>query len=160
MSNSPRGQCYKTFYGRNLRNFVTSYSVCPGKPFQLSLMFAGNARAYPSEALFRCSTLWQTPGLTHKLQTRLERFARDNHTSLLQKFINYDRKMFYNIGPRQRGYVRGCCCGTRFVKQKSSIHRMFIGSQFTFWLLNQWCYNQVLNRYILNFSIVSEAIFQ
>jgi hypothetical protein len=25
----PRGQSYKTFYGRNLRIFVISYSVCP-----------------------------------------------------------------------------------------------------------------------------------
>jgi len=30
----------------------------PGKPFQPSLMFAGKAGAYPSEASFRCSTLW------------------------------------------------------------------------------------------------------
>ncbi len=29
----------------------------PGKPFQPSLMFAVKARAYPSEASFRCSTL-------------------------------------------------------------------------------------------------------
>jgi hypothetical protein len=30
----------------------------PAKPFQPSLMFSGKARAYPSEAPFRCSTLW------------------------------------------------------------------------------------------------------
>ncbi len=34
---------------------------------------------------------------------------------------------------------------------------MLIGSQFTFWLLNQWRYNQmqklVLHRYVLNFSL-------
>jgi hypothetical protein len=30
---SPRGRCYKHFYGRNLRNFVISYSVCPRKVF-------------------------------------------------------------------------------------------------------------------------------
>ncbi len=39
---------YKTFYGNNL------------------LMFAGKAGAYPGEAPFRCSTLRQAPGLTHK----------------------------------------------------------------------------------------------
>jgi hypothetical protein len=33
------GPYFKTFYGRNLRILVISYSVCPGKPFQLSLMF-------------------------------------------------------------------------------------------------------------------------
>jgi len=26
-------QCYKTFYGRNLRMFVISYSVCPWQDF-------------------------------------------------------------------------------------------------------------------------------
>jgi len=29
----------------------------PGKPFKPSLIFAGKAGAYPSEAPFRCSTL-------------------------------------------------------------------------------------------------------
>jgi hypothetical protein len=39
-------------------------------------MLAGKARAYPSEAAFRCSTLGQTPGLTHKHYTRLESLAK------------------------------------------------------------------------------------
>jgi hypothetical protein len=30
----------------------------------------------------------------------LERLAEDKHTSLLRKFINYDRKTFNNIGPQ------------------------------------------------------------
>jgi hypothetical protein len=30
----------------------------------------------------------------------LIRLARDKHSSLLQKFINYGRKKVYNIGPR------------------------------------------------------------
>jgi len=29
----PRPQCYKTFYVRNLRNFVISYSVCTWQAF-------------------------------------------------------------------------------------------------------------------------------
>ncbi len=29
----------------------------------------------------------------------LKRPAKDNHSSLLQKFVNYGRKKFYNIGP-------------------------------------------------------------
>jgi hypothetical protein len=32
-STGPRAQCYKTFYGRNLRIFVISYSVCPWQTF-------------------------------------------------------------------------------------------------------------------------------
>jgi hypothetical protein len=32
-------------------------------------------------------------------QTRLERLVRDKHSSLLQIFVNYNCKMFYNIRP-------------------------------------------------------------
>jgi hypothetical protein len=32
--------------------------------------------------------------------TRIDKLARDKHSSLLQKFVNYGRKTFYNIGPR------------------------------------------------------------
>ncbi len=48
---------------------------------------------------FRCSTLGQASGLTNKHQTRLERLARDKHSSLSRKFVNYGRKKFYRIGP-------------------------------------------------------------
>ncbi len=95
-----RGQCYQTFYGRNLRNFVISWNVCPGKPFQPSVMFVGKARAYPSDVTFSCCTLGWAPGITHKYQTRLERLTRDKCFSLLRKFVHYGRKKFYNIGPR------------------------------------------------------------
>ncbi len=42
--------------------FVINRVFDPGKPFQPGLMFVSIAKAYPSEAPFRCST----PGLTHK----------------------------------------------------------------------------------------------
>jgi hypothetical protein len=35
----------KQFYSRNLRIFVISRMIVPGKPFQLRLMFAGKVRA-------------------------------------------------------------------------------------------------------------------
>ncbi len=38
-------------------------------------------------------------GLPHKHRARLERFIRDKHTSMLQTFVNYNWKRFYNIGP-------------------------------------------------------------
>jgi hypothetical protein len=44
----------------------------------------------------------QTPGLPYQ-QRRLQRLARDNQSSLLQKSINYVRKIFYRIGPRPSG---------------------------------------------------------
>ncbi len=37
-----------------------------------------------------------SPGLTSK---QLERLARDKHFSLLRKYINYSRKLFYCTGP-------------------------------------------------------------
>ncbi len=94
-----RGQCYKTFFVHNLRIFVISQSVCLGNPFQPSLMFACKAEAYPSEALFRCSTLGQAPGLTRKHQTRLQKLARDKHSNLLQKSVNYRQKSFITLAP-------------------------------------------------------------
>jgi hypothetical protein len=39
------GQSYKTFYDRNLRILIISF--VPGKPFQPSLMFVGEARRLP-----------------------------------------------------------------------------------------------------------------
>ncbi len=57
------GQCYKNFYGRNLRMFVLSQSVVHGKPLQPCVMFVKKARAYSREAPFRCSTLGQAHGL-------------------------------------------------------------------------------------------------
>jgi hypothetical protein len=37
--------------------------------------------------------------------TRLERLARDKHTNLSQKPINYRRKKFYRIGPRSQNFI-------------------------------------------------------
>ncbi len=56
---SSLGPCYKTFYTRNLQIFIKKQECLfvSGKPFQLSLMFAGKAGAYPIEAPFRCSTI-------------------------------------------------------------------------------------------------------
>jgi hypothetical protein len=42
-------QCYKTFYGRNLRIFIISYSAFPR---QRCIMFASKARASLLEYLF------------------------------------------------------------------------------------------------------------
>jgi len=55
-------------------------------------MFAGKAKAYPSEAPFRFSTLGYAPGLSHKHKTRLERLARDKRSSLSRKVVIYGSK--------------------------------------------------------------------
>jgi hypothetical protein len=38
-------------------------------------------------------------GRPHSHLTRLERLARDKHSSLLRKSVNYGRKKFYSTGP-------------------------------------------------------------
>ncbi len=43
----PWGLYYKTFYGRNLRIFVKARVFVPGKHFQPSIMFVGEARSLP-----------------------------------------------------------------------------------------------------------------
>ncbi len=32
----------------------------------------------------------------------MKKLAKDKHSSLLQKFVTYGRKKFYNIGPRDQ----------------------------------------------------------
>ncbi len=87
-----------SFYGRKLRIFVISQSVCPGKLFQLSLMIVGKVGPYHIEEPFSCSTIRQVPGLTLKQQTRLERPLRDKHSSLLQTFFNYGQPSLMFVG--------------------------------------------------------------
>ncbi len=68
----------------------------PGKP---CLMFVGKTRDFL---------------MPHKYETRLERLARNKHTSLSRKIINYGRKNFCNIGLWLENYgpeifiVRAC----------------------------------------------------
>ncbi len=100
LSSSILGPVLYNFYGCNLQIFVISQSVS-GKPFQLSLMFVGKAGEYPSEAPF----YRKGSGLTRKHQTWLERLARDKHSSLLRKSVNYDRKWFYSTSPQCHLYV-------------------------------------------------------
>jgi hypothetical protein len=52
-----RSQCYKTFYGSNLRILYKARVFVPDKPFQPSLMSAVKAGAYLSEAHFTSSNL-------------------------------------------------------------------------------------------------------
>ncbi len=89
----------KTLGAYTLKLFTAVIYIVPGKPLQPSLLFVGKAEACTSEAPFRCSNLGLAPGLTHKHLTRLERLARDKHSSLLRKSANYGCKKFYSTGP-------------------------------------------------------------
>jgi hypothetical protein len=77
-----------------------------GKPFQTSLMFAGEARAYPSEAPIGCSTLWIIlgehhmvfpPQLTRKHWTSLKKLVRDKHSSLFYPTVGNKEKSFITM---------------------------------------------------------------
>jgi hypothetical protein len=83
---------------------MMSKSIVPGKPFQLSLMFEGKTGAYPSEASLRCSSLRSAPSLTQVHFAKLEKPARDEHSSLLGKFVSYGRKKVHNIDTRGQCY--------------------------------------------------------
>ncbi len=93
----PGANFYKTFYGRSLRNFVLSQSVCFWQAFQTSLLFASKATSLiQCGARERFFTLEQTPGLTHKHQTRLRRLVNNKYSSFLRTFVHYGRKKFHN----------------------------------------------------------------
>jgi hypothetical protein len=70
----------------------------PGTPFQPCLIIVGEARSLTlSGAPERCFT-WVGSGITRKYYNRLERLARDKHSSLLHKFANYGQKSFITLG--------------------------------------------------------------
>ncbi len=72
------------------------FALC--KPFQSSLMFVGKARNLPWRGVPKSFFNWVGSYFTNKHQTRPERLARDKHSSLLQKSVNYGRKKFYSTG--------------------------------------------------------------
>jgi hypothetical protein len=63
-------------------------------------MFVGKASSLPESGAPEMCFTWVGSWLTHKHYTILERLAGDKHSSLFQKFVAYDCKKFYNIGPR------------------------------------------------------------
>jgi hypothetical protein len=71
-----------------------------GKPFQLSLMFLGEARSLPKGAAPERCFIRVSCGLTRTANNkiRLERLAMDKHSSLLQKSVNYGRNS--STGPK------------------------------------------------------------
>ncbi len=110
--NSCRGQSYKTFYIRKLRIFVISQSVCPWQAFPVQsdvLMFVDNSRSLHQSGAPEWYFTQVGSCHTRKHQTRLERLARDKHSSLLQKSINYGRKKIYRIGSCINQYEPNQC---------------------------------------------------
>ncbi len=65
-------------------------------------MFLSKARAYPSEESIKYFTLVYASDLMYKHSTGPEKPAKNKHSSLLQTFVNYKCKKFFNIGPKSR----------------------------------------------------------
>jgi hypothetical protein len=63
-------------------------------------MFVGKARGLPDSGAPEICFTWVGPGLAHKHLTRLEKLARDKHSSLLQKSVKYSSYKFFSTGPR------------------------------------------------------------
>ncbi len=91
--------CYKTFYVRNLQMFALSQSVCLSQAFSAQFNIFGKARSLPSSGAPERSFIRVGSDFDFKLQTRLERPARDKHSNLLQTFVNDGCKKLNNIGP-------------------------------------------------------------
>ncbi len=99
------GLYYRTFCGRNLQIFVISQ--CLSLASFSSLILCLHLMPEPARVKhLSSSTLGQAPGLAPKHQTRLERLTRDKHSSLLQKYVNYDRKSFIVQTPGQSEPIR------------------------------------------------------
>jgi hypothetical protein len=85
----PGGNVIKLFL-----SVICGFSFAPGKPFQPSVMFVGEGK---SLSLSGAPESYFNPigfSLTCKHCTRLERFARDKHSSLLRKYVKYGCKFF------------------------------------------------------------------
>ncbi len=79
--------------------FTNFRNKLPGKPFQPRLTFVGEARSLPLRGAPEISFTWVRSSLICKHQTRLERLARDKHSSLLQKSVNYGQKSLITLAP-------------------------------------------------------------
>jgi hypothetical protein len=55
-------------------------------------------------------------GLTRKHYTRLERLARDKHSSLLRKSVNYISKKFYSTGQKAEYSIFGKKLGYKMMR--------------------------------------------
>ncbi len=69
--------------------------IIPGKSFQPGLMFVISVTPFPSESLHSRVDSWPYPEILDQ--------AGNKHASLLQTFMNYGPRQFYNIGSQAPG---------------------------------------------------------
>ncbi len=84
------GHNYKAFYGRKLRIFVISQSICPWQAFPAQSNVQSQLESNLSYAPLQG---------TFKNCTRLERHAKDKRPSLSIPFVIYEEKSFIALTP-------------------------------------------------------------
>ncbi len=87
----------KTFFPKGA--FTRAFKPCVFEVYKFAL-----AGAYQCESPFKCNTLGQAFGLTHKLTMK--------HSNLLQKFVNYRQKSFTTLAQ-----------GPKIIKKLSVVYR-------------------------------------
>ncbi len=96
MLNLTKAQFYKTFYVRNFRIFVISWSVCQWQAFTAQSNVCGQSQ----ELILELSPIEMLHSGRLQPYPQAERLAKEKPSRLLQKFANYGHKPFYNIGPK------------------------------------------------------------
>ncbi len=92
---SSGGQCYKTFYTRNLLMLVKSLAGFSRLVQGLWSKPEPTRVKYLKDAPLQCRLL----ALTHKHQNSLKRHAKDKQSDLLRKIINQGQKSFKTLAP-------------------------------------------------------------
>ncbi len=101
LQHMPQGQCYKTFYGRKLRLFIISQSVCSWQAFPDKSYVRGQVQE-PTLEGSNCKVLPLGRFLPY-LQTldQARKTCQEPTLQLIIKVVTYDRKKFDDIGPRK-----------------------------------------------------------
>ncbi len=116
-----RSLYYKTFYGRNLRIFIINLCVCLWQAFTAK----SNVWGWGQEPTLE----WSTWKVLHK-----GRLARDRHSSLLRKSVNYGRKKFYSTGAK--------CLYRKFTSKLRTVSKKQLRSF-------DWCHGYLMSKVLL-----------
>jgi hypothetical protein len=86
-----------------LKDFRNKLVFVSGKYYQPTLRFVGKARSLPLNGAIQVLHLGR---LQPYSRYKLERLAIGQHSNLLQTFVNYGRKKFYDIGHFSQDYEK------------------------------------------------------
>ncbi len=102
---------------------------------------------YPSEAPVFNSPIGWALGLTHKHWTSLERLARDKHSSLYRKSINYRKKSFIRLATGVNVIKLFC---PYFANFSNELERLSLASLCLFEKYSSFLFEKVVIRWALD----------